>query len=61
MGYIITVPDGYNGHTAKFHSIPLSVDGNLLKLQCAEPDMGYLIRWVHVEDYIKALDAVMEA
>lgn len=55
MNNIITLPDGYNGHTAKFYANPLSVDGNLLKLQCAETGMGYCIRWVHIEDYNKAL------
>lgn len=51
----ITLPDGYNGHRAKFYIEPLEVDGNLLKLRCAEEDQEYMFRWCRKEDYNRAL------
>lgn len=49
----ITLPDGYNGHTAKFYTEPLEIDGNLVKLQCAEPGKEYMFRWARKEDLEK--------
>jgi len=43
----VLLPDGYNGHKAKFYIKPLEVDGDLLKLQCAEHGKEYMFRWVH--------------
>jgi hypothetical protein len=51
----IILPDGYNGHTAKFYIEPLEVDNNLLKLKCAEEGKEYMFRWVHIEDYKKQI------
>ena len=34
---IITLLDGYNGHTAKFYTGILEEDKNSVKLKCAEP------------------------
>ena len=47
---IITLPDGYNGHAAKFNAEPIDVDGNLVKLQCVEPGKEYMTRWARIED-----------
>lgn len=44
----IVLPDGYNGHTAKFFAEPIARDGNLVKLRCAEPGREYQFRWAHV-------------
>jgi len=33
---IITLPDGYNGHTMRFYAKPIAVEVNLIRLQCAE-------------------------
>jgi len=55
MHFIVSLPDGYNGHSARFTAAPVKRDGNLLKLHSAEPGKGYLIRWVHIDDYKKAL------
>ena len=48
----IILPDGYNGHTAKFNSKPVETDGNLIKLQCAEPGKEYMTRWTNRKEYI---------
>lgn len=47
---IIELPDGYSGNTAKFYAEPIAVDGDLVKLRCAEPGKHYLIRWVRKSD-----------
>ena len=44
---IIELPDGYNGHTAKFYIEPIEVEGDLVKLQCAEPGKEYMARWCY--------------
>jgi hypothetical protein len=46
----ITLPDGYNGHTVKCYVEPIEVDGNLVKLQVAEPDKKYMFRWARKND-----------
>lgn len=46
---VITLPDGYNGHTKRFYAQPIERDGGTVKLQCAEPGMHYCIRWATVE------------
>lgn len=46
----ITLLDGYNGDTAKFYTRPLAIDGDLIKLQCAEPGKEYMIRWATIEE-----------
>lgn len=55
MQDIISLPDGFNGHIAKFYAYPALVEGNLVKLICAEPGKQYMFRWVHIEDYNKAI------
>lgn len=51
----ITLSDGYNGHTARFYSRPIAIDGNLVKLQCAEPGKEYMIRWASIEEVKKQI------
>jgi len=33
---IITLPDGYNGHTMRFYAKPIAIEVNLVRLQVAE-------------------------
>lgn len=53
----ITLPDGYNGHTARFYSRPIAIDGDLVKLQCAELGKEYMIRWASIEEVKKEIHA----
>lgn len=55
MNPIITLPDGYNGGSARFYAEPLERDGGLLKLACATPGMKGCIRWVRESEYVLAL------
>jgi hypothetical protein len=50
---IVTLPDGYNGHTVRCYAEPIERDGNLVKLRVAEPGKEYMIRWAHVSDVEK--------
>lgn len=54
---VITLPDGYNGATEKFDSMPLAVETKrsqtLLKL-CVH-NARHLVRWCHIIDYEAAL------
>lgn len=56
MQEIILLPDGYNGHMVKLYITPAYVEGNLVKLICAEPGKEYMFRWVRLEDYNKAIE-----
>ena len=51
----ITLPNGYNGDTVKCYAEPIQKDKDLLKLRCAEEGKEYMIRWVHKDDYNKAM------
>lgn len=42
---VVTLQEGYNGHTMKFFSHPVRVDGDAVKLRCAEPGKEYMIAW----------------
>lgn len=42
---VVFLPDGYNGHTMAFCAEPDVVEGNVVKLHCAEPGKEYLIAW----------------
>lgn len=53
---VVELPDGYNGSTCKFFADPVEVDGHMVKLQCAEPGLGYLINWVRAEEVAAALE-----
>lgn len=52
---VVELPDGYNGSTCKFFADPVEVDRHMVKLQCAEPGLGYLINWVRAEEVTAAL------
>ena len=45
---IIILPDGFNGHLARFFAEPIEIDGNLVKLRCAEPGQSHFTAWKHV-------------
>lgn len=42
---VVFLPDGYNGHTVAFCAEPVAVEGNVVKLHCAEPGKEYMIAW----------------
>ncbi|MDO5947976.1 hypothetical protein [Burkholderia cepacia] len=42
---VVCLPDGYNGHTMFYCAVPVAVEGNVVKLHCAEPGKEYLIAW----------------
>ncbi|CAB3754377.1 hypothetical protein [Paraburkholderia humisilvae] len=42
---VVFLPDGYNGHTVAFFAEPVAVEGDAVKLHCAEPGKEYLIAW----------------
>ena len=51
----ITLPDGYNGHTAKFFATPTHQDADSVRLTRAEPGKDYQVRWCSKERYEAAL------
>ena len=42
---VVTLPDGYNGHTMKFYADPIEVMGDTVKLRCAEPGKNNMFTW----------------
>lgn len=50
---IITLPDGFNGHTEIFYSTPIDRIGDTVKLACASPGKEYMIRWVYIDQLKK--------
>lgn len=52
---IIQLADGFNGSTLNFDSFPLQIDGDCVKLACAERGKEYMIKWVHSSDYNQAI------
>lgn len=50
----VVLPDGYTGHTARFHINPLRVDGDLVLLQCADHGKQYMQRWATRDEVRKA-------
>lgn len=52
---IIQLVDGFNGSTMRFDSFPLQIDGDCVKLQCAESGKSYMHKWVHATDYNQAI------
>jgi len=52
---IITLPDGYNGHTMDFYLSPIAIDGNLVKLQVAEEGKKYMSKWWPLDYIAKCL------
>jgi hypothetical protein len=53
----ITLPDGYNGHTAKFFATPTQKDADSVRLSRAEPGKDYQVRWCSLQTYETALSA----
>ncbi len=51
----IELADGYNGHVAKFVAEPIAIDGDLVKLQCAEPGKDYMIAWKYADQVAEAV------
>ncbi len=51
----VYIPDGYNGSKVMFFIDPIEVDGELVKLSCAEEGKKYLIRWIHVAELSKLI------
>ncbi len=52
---VVSLPDGYNGHTANFIGEPVQRDGNLVKLRCAGRGREHLIRWIDEADLQAAI------
>ncbi len=46
---IVTLPDGFNGHTEIFYSTPIDKIGDTVKLSCASVGKECMIRWVHID------------
>lgn len=46
----IELADLFNGHKMLFFVEPIAVDGNVVKLQCAEPGKEHLIAWKYKDD-----------
>ena len=55
----IQLADGYNGTKALFDDNPIAIDGNLVKLQCAEAGKEYMTAWKHKNDVIAAVKAAL--
>ncbi|MHB1641958.1 MAG: hypothetical protein ACYCS8_04785 [Acidithiobacillus sp.] len=55
---IVSVPDGYNGHTVRMCADPIEewADGTV-KLRCAVPGKEYLIRWIGKDQLVELLEA----
>ena len=51
MVMVITLPDGYNGHTALFDPDPIDMEHGQVKLRCVEPGKEYLTRWCYVQEW----------
>ncbi len=42
---MVILPDGFNGHAGRFYSNPAEIDGDLVKLSCAEPGREHMFTW----------------
>ncbi|MCA7889079.1 hypothetical protein LGM58_38520 [Burkholderia contaminans] len=57
---VVTLPDGYNGHTLRFYADPVVVDGETVKLRCAEPGKEHMTVWrsaAEVRDAVEDSDS----
>jgi hypothetical protein len=52
---IVRLPDGFNGSTVACFTDALETDGDMLKLQVAEPGRGHLFRWASKADVSNAI------
>jgi hypothetical protein len=55
--FIVSLPDGYNGHTVGCLVEPIARDGSLVKLQVAGRGREHLIRWIDSADLQTAIAA----
>jgi hypothetical protein len=55
MRNTIELSDGYVGNKVLFFIEPIEVDGDLVKLQCAELGKEYMVAWKRKSDLIKAI------
>lgn len=53
----VSLPDGYNGHAMLFYAEPVVVDGDTVRLRCAEPGKDYMFAWRAARDVKAALEA----
>jgi hypothetical protein len=53
--HTVRLPDGFNGDTVSCFTDPIETDGDMLKLQVAEPGRGHLFRWASRTDVNNAL------
>lgn len=51
----VRLADGYNGHTVLYFTDPIETDGELVKLQVAEPGRGFMSAWKRRADVIVAI------
>jgi len=49
---VVRLPDGFNGHSALFYAEPITIDGDLVKLRCAEAGKEYMIRWARKSEIL---------
>ncbi|TES96155.1 hypothetical protein [Burkholderia cepacia] len=54
---VVSLPDGYNGHTLNFVGEPVERDGNIVKLRCAARGREHLMRWIDEADLQAAIVA----
>lgn len=50
---IITLPDGFNGHTIRCYTKIIEESKNAVKLQVAEPGKEYMFKWCWKDEYKK--------
>lgn len=56
----IQLTDGYNGNKALFYDSPrFAMNGDLVKLQCAEPGKECMFAWKHKDDIAAAVKAAL--
>ncbi|CAJ6611449.1 Uncharacterised protein [Burkholderia pseudomallei] len=58
---MVTLSDGYNGHTVRFDANPIEIDGELVKLRCAESGKEYMTAWRSAEEVRAAIEKQPEA
>ncbi|HEP6430584.1 TPA: hypothetical protein VDB83_004907 [Burkholderia cenocepacia] len=58
---IVTLPDGYNGHTMRFGADPIEINGETVKLRCAEPGKEYMIAWRSADALRDAIESQEDA
>ena len=54
---VIQLPDGYNGHTEPYNTIPVYVGKSIVRLQHAIKP--WLTRWCYTDTYLKAIQSII--